>query len=165
MMTLMLTIRLTWKIILILTLMSTSTLTLMLSIIHDIDLQVYLEIVIDDVFNVVCDLLLHVVLHTVRIVLIVVLNPLKPDVWERLVLPGGGAQRHLLEINEGVSGEQDSLNTIFNTHKKLGCFKKLELYILTLSNPTSGRGWFSRGEALSATPWKSMKECPENKTL
>ena len=44
-------------------------------------------------------------------------NPLKPDVWERLVLPGGGAQRHPLEINEGVSGEQDSLNTIFNTHK------------------------------------------------
>ena len=47
----------------------------------------------------------------------VVINPLKPDVWERLVLPGGGAQRHPLEINEGVSGEQDSLNTIFNTHK------------------------------------------------
>ena len=45
------------------------------------------------------------------------INPLKPDVWERLVLPGGGAQRHPLEINEGVSGEQDSLNTIFNTHK------------------------------------------------
>ena len=45
------------------------------------------------------------------------LNPLKPDVWERLVLPRGGAQRHPLEINEGVSGEQDSLNTIFNTHK------------------------------------------------
>ena len=46
-----------------------------------------------------------------------IFNPLKPDVWERLVLPGGGAQRHPLEINEGVSGEQDSLNTIFNTHK------------------------------------------------
>ena len=44
-------------------------------------------------------------------------NPLKPDVWERLLLPGGGAQRHPLEMNEGVSGEQDSLNTIFNTHK------------------------------------------------
>ena len=37
-----------------------------------------------------------------------ILNPLKPDVWERLVLPGG---------------------------------------------------------ALRATPWISMKECPENKTL
>ena len=45
------------------------------------------------------------------------INPLKPDVWERLVLPRGGAQRHTLEINEGVSVEQDSLNTIFNTHK------------------------------------------------
>ena len=45
------------------------------------------------------------------------LNPLKPDVWERSVLPGGGPQRPPLEINEGVSGEQDSLNTIFNTHK------------------------------------------------
>ena len=45
------------------------------------------------------------------------INPLKPDVWERLVLPRGGAQRHPLEINEGVSGEQDYLNTIFNTHK------------------------------------------------
>ena len=30
---------------------------------------------------------------------------------------GGGPQRPPLEINEGVSGEQDSLNTIFNTHK------------------------------------------------
>ena len=45
------------------------------------------------------------------------LNPLKPDVWERLVLPREGAQRHPLEINEGVSGEQDSINTIFNTNK------------------------------------------------
>ena len=45
------------------------------------------------------------------------INPLKPDVWERVVLPGGGAQRRPLEINEGVSGEQDSQNTIFNTHK------------------------------------------------
>ena len=44
-------------------------------------------------------------------------NPLKPDVWERLVLLRGGAQRHPKEINEGVSGEQDSQNTIFNTHK------------------------------------------------
>ena len=44
-------------------------------------------------------------------------NPLKPDVWERSVLPGGGPQGPPLEINEGVSGEQDSQNTIFNTHK------------------------------------------------
>ena len=44
-------------------------------------------------------------------------NPLKPDVWERSVLPGGGPQGPPLEINEGASGEQDSQNTIFNTHK------------------------------------------------
>ena len=36
---------------------------------------------------------------------------------------------------------------------------------LTLSNPTSERGLFSRGGALRAPPWKSMKERPENKTL
>ena len=48
----------------------------------------------------------------------VMFNPLKPSIWERLVLPGGGPQGPPpLEINEGVSGEQDSLNTIFNTHK------------------------------------------------
>ena len=45
-------------------------------------------------------------------------NPLNPRFWERWILPGGGPQRPPpLEINEGVSGEQDSLNTIFNTHK------------------------------------------------
>ena len=30
---------------------------------------------------------------------------------------GGGPQGPPLEINEGASGEQDSQNTIFNTHK------------------------------------------------
>ena len=30
---------------------------------------------------------------------------------------GGALSAPPLEINEGVSGEQDSLNTIFNTHK------------------------------------------------
>ena len=38
-------------------------------------------------------------------------NPLKPDVWER------SCALRPLEINEGVSEEQNSLNTIFNTHK------------------------------------------------
>ena len=45
------------------------------------------------------------------------INPLNPRLLERLILPGGGPQRPPLEINKGVSGEQDSLNTIFNTRK------------------------------------------------
>ena len=44
-------------------------------------------------------------------VLIQEFNPLNPRLWERLI------SAPPLEINEGVSGEQDSLNTIFNTHK------------------------------------------------
>ena len=32
---------------------------------------------------------------------------------------GGGGSGPPLEINEAVSGEQDSLNTIFNTYKIL----------------------------------------------
>ena len=45
-----------------------------------------------------------------------IFNPLKPSVWERLILPGGALR------NEGVSGEQDFQSTIFNTYEiRIGC--------------------------------------------
>ena len=48
---------------------------------------------------------------------------------------------------------------------KRGMLHMKILFTLTLSNPTSGRGLFSRGGAVRAPPWKSMKERPENKTF
>ena len=52
-----------------------------------------------------------------------VLTLSNPTSGRGLFSRGGGPQGPPLEINEGASGEQDSRNTIFNTHKIRIVFK------------------------------------------